>query len=101
MGQSQDEITQNLAEQMCWEVARRLYRKQVVDGAYRLDAGAVLDDFFHFLREVGVMPLLQDVDGTAIHREMVPCVQDCPALRAEDVVWHGEHQCAADLAVQR
>ena len=55
MTQTRDEITQNLAERMCWEVAcrddtriaRRLYRKQVVDGVYRLDEGALLDDFFH------------------------------------------------------
>jgi hypothetical protein len=40
MRQTQDEITQNLAERMCWEVARRddvrvarrLDRQQVVDG---------------------------------------------------------------------
>jgi hypothetical protein len=40
MGQTPDEITQNLAERWCWEVARRddarvarrLYRKQLVDG---------------------------------------------------------------------
>jgi hypothetical protein len=83
MRQTQDEITQNFAERMCWEVgrrddariARRLYRKQVVDGVYRLDAGARLDDFIHCLEKVGVMALLADVDGTAIHREMVPCVQ--------------------------
>jgi hypothetical protein len=54
MRQTKNEITQNLAERLCWEVARRddtriarrLYRKQVVDGVYRLDEGAVLDDFF-------------------------------------------------------
>jgi hypothetical protein len=54
MAQTRDEITANLAERWCWQVARRddarvarrLYRKQVVDGVYRLDAGAVLDDFF-------------------------------------------------------
>jgi hypothetical protein len=83
MKQTRDEITQNLAERMCWEVAcrddtriaRRLYRKQVVDGVYRLDEGAVLDDFFHFLRALGVMDLLAEVHGTAIQREMVPFVQ--------------------------
>jgi hypothetical protein len=40
MRQPQDEMTQHLAERMCWEVARRddarvarcLYRQQVVDG---------------------------------------------------------------------
>jgi len=54
MRQITEELTQNLAERLCWEVARRddtrvarrLYRKQEVDGVYRRDEGAVLDDFF-------------------------------------------------------
>ena len=83
MGQTREAITQNLAERLCWQaarrddsrVARRLYRKQVVDGVYRLDEGALLDDFFHFLQELGVVDLLEDVQGTAIQREMVPFVQ--------------------------
>jgi DDE family transposase len=83
MRQTPDEITQNLAERLCWEVARRddtrvarrLYRKQEVDGVYRLDEGAVLDDFFHFLQSTGVMALLEQVHGAAIQREMVPYVQ--------------------------
>jgi hypothetical protein len=83
MGQTHDEITQHLAERLCWQVARRddtrvarrLYRKQVVDGVYRLEAGALLDDFFHFLQAIGVMALLEQVHGAAIHREMVPFVQ--------------------------
>jgi len=83
MQQTRDEITQNLAERMCWEVARRddtriarrLYRKQVVDGVYRLDEGAVLDDFFHFLQSLGVMALLEQACGAGIHRAMVPFVQ--------------------------
>jgi hypothetical protein len=83
MRQSNDELTQNLAERLCWEVARRddtrvarrLYRKQEIDGVYRLDEGAVLDDFFQFLRTIGVMALLEEVHGAAIQRAMVPYVQ--------------------------
>jgi hypothetical protein len=83
MRQSNDELTQNLAERLCWEVARRddtriarrLYRKQEVDGVYRLDEGAVLDEFFQFLRSIGVMVLLEEAHGAAIQREMVPYVQ--------------------------
>jgi hypothetical protein len=83
MRQTHDEITQNLAERLCWEVARRddarvarrLYRKQEVDGVYRLDEGAVLDDFFHFLEAIGVMPLLEQVHGVALQREILPFVQ--------------------------
>ena len=108
MGQTREEITPNLAERLCGEVARRedsrvarrLYRKQVVDSVYRLDAGAVLDDFFHFLQAIGVMGLLEEAHGAAIHREMLPFVQDCPALRRETPVWDGAHQCPAQLAVQ-
>jgi hypothetical protein len=61
MRQTHDEITQNLAERWYWEVgrrddarvARRLYLQQKVDGVYRLDEGAVLDDLFHFLQSIG------------------------------------------------
>jgi hypothetical protein len=83
MRQTHDEITQNLAERLYWEVARRddarvarcLYRKQEVDGVYRLAAGAVLDDFFYSLEAIGVMPLLEPVHGVALQREMLPFVQ--------------------------
>jgi hypothetical protein len=83
MEQTHDEITQNLAERLCWEVARRddsrvarrLYRKQLVDGVYRLDEGALLDDFCHFLQAIGVMTLLEEAHGAAIYRQMVPFVQ--------------------------
>src|SRR2546429_6712538 len=83
MGQTREAITPNLAERLCRQaarrddarVARRLYRKQVVDGVYRLDEGALLDDFFYFLQQLGVVDLLNDVRSTAIQREMVPVVQ--------------------------
>jgi hypothetical protein len=83
MEQTREAIAQNLAERWCWQaarrddvrIARRLYRKQVIDGVYRLDEGAVLDDFFHFLHELGVADWLTDVQGTAIQRVMVPFVQ--------------------------
>jgi hypothetical protein len=82
MGQTREAITQNLAERLCWQaaqsddsrVARRLSRKEVVDGVYRLDEGAPLDDFCHFLRGLGVLDLMKLVQGKAIQREMVPVV---------------------------
>jgi hypothetical protein len=83
MGQPPGEITQNLAERVCWEVARRddarvarrLYRKQPFNGVYRLDEGALLDDFFHFLQAIGVMELVEAAHGAALQREMLPFVQ--------------------------
>jgi hypothetical protein len=83
MAEMREAMSQNLAERLCWQVARRddsrvarrLYRKQMVDGVYRLDEGALLDGFFHFLQALGVMASLEQVQGTAIQRAMVPCVQ--------------------------
>jgi hypothetical protein len=83
MNQTREGVAQNLAERLSWQaarrddsrVARRLYRKQVVDGVYRLDEGALLDDFFTFLHQLGVVELLDEVQGTAVQREMVPVVQ--------------------------
>jgi hypothetical protein len=47
----------------------------VVDGVYRLHEGALLDDIFQFLRELGVLELMGDVQSTALQCEMVPVVQ--------------------------
>jgi hypothetical protein len=84
MNHTREEGAQTLAERWCWHaarredarMARRLDRKQVVDGVCRLDEGALLDDVFPCLRELGVVDWLGDVQGTAIQRMMGPCVQD-------------------------
>ena len=83
MEQTREAITTNLAERWCWQVAqrddvrvaRRLYRKQVVDGVYPLDAGAWLDEFFQFLEELEVLTWLQQARGKGVERELVPMVQ--------------------------
>jgi hypothetical protein len=46
-----------------------------VDGVYRLDEGARLEDFCHVLQGIGVMVLLEEAHGAAIHRQMVPFIQ--------------------------
>jgi predicted aminopeptidase len=74
MPQTREEISANLAERVCWQlarrddlrVARRLYRKQIVDAVYQLDEGALLDDFFYFLQQLGVIDWLGSVQGTVV-----------------------------------
>ena len=46
----------------------------MVDGVYPLDEGALLDDCFSCLQELGVGDWLGDVQSTAVQREMVPVV---------------------------
>ena len=107
MEQTREAMTQNLAERLCWQVARRddarvarrLYRKQVVDGVYRLDEGAVLDDFFYFLHELGVVDLLGQVQGTAVQRKMVPCVQYLLLYSLKTLFGVDRMICLAALAV--
>jgi hypothetical protein len=36
----------------------------------------LVDEFFHFPRELGIADLLEDVRGKGIKREMAPMVQD-------------------------
>jgi hypothetical protein len=82
MRQTREELVQNLAERLCWQVAqrddsrvaRRLYRRQAVDGVYQLDEGALLDDFCYCLQPLGVGDWLGEVQGTAVQREMGPFV---------------------------
>jgi hypothetical protein len=87
MAQTRDATNHHLAKRRCWEVARRddtrvarrLYRKQVIAGVYRLDEAALLDDAFTSCR-VCVMALLEHACGTAIPRA-APFIEICPCLR--------------------
>jgi hypothetical protein len=84
MRQRHDELTPNVAERRWREVAsrdetriaRRLPRTPAGDGVCRLDEGAVWDEFCRFLRTMGVMARLEEAQGAAIQRDMVPSVQD-------------------------
>jgi hypothetical protein len=84
MRPTREAMTQQLAERLCWpvarrddaRVARRLYRQPVVAGVYPLDEGAWLDAFVSFLQELGGGDGLSDGQGTGMPRERVPVVQD-------------------------
>jgi hypothetical protein len=75
MRRSRDEITQNLAAQFCWKVARRndarmarrLSRRQFAEGVYRWDKGDLAGDPFHFLPNVAVMALCRGHSGDVEH----------------------------------
>ena len=61
--QNKEVITTNLVERLDWRfarrdesrIARRLWKQQPVDAIYSLEEGAILDEFVHFLDEVGVL----------------------------------------------
>ena len=57
-------------------MARRLDRTPVVDGVYRLDEGALWDDFVHVRQERGGVDVWERVRGTALERAMGPVGPD-------------------------
>ena len=81
--QNKEVITTNLVERLDWRfarrdesrIARRLWKKQPVDAIYSLEEGAILDEFVHFLDEVGVLSRWQALQGEDIQREMVDFFQ--------------------------
>src|SRR5215813_11916825 len=81
--QNKEAITTNLVERLDWRfarrdesrIARRLWKKQPVDAIYSLEEGAILDEFVHFLDEVGVLSRWQALQGEDIQREMVDFFQ--------------------------
>ena len=87
MGHTPDAITPHLAARWCWQVARReeariarrLSRQLLVEGVYRLDDGAVVEDFCHGLDQVGVKALRAEGRGAARHRAMRPSSRRCCA----------------------
>ena len=70
---------------MCWyvdlrddsRIAQQLHSMPLTIGVYRLDKGALLEDFFHFPPELAALNPMKHVQEKAVQREMVPFVQYC------------------------
>jgi hypothetical protein len=66
----QDNLRTRLAEFATWDTATRddhavaeaLYRTRALDHVHALDETAFFDEFFHYLRDIGVWPLLEQLD---------------------------------------
>ncbi len=67
---SHDDLRARLAELVQWDTATRddravaaeLHRSRALDHVHALDEAAFFDEFFHYLREIGVWPLLEQLD---------------------------------------
>ncbi|MGB9774792.1 MAG: hypothetical protein ACPL4I_12405 [Bacteroidota bacterium] len=80
--QTTEEVKKNLIHQLSWRVAERDDRRvaqaihdgEELDGVYGLNEAGLLDEFWHFLEEVGVFALVEQIKATTIRRVMVPVV---------------------------
>jgi len=68
--QSREDLCSRLAEITTWHTATRddravaeaLYRTRALDHIHALDESAFFDEFFHYLRDIGLWPLLEQLD---------------------------------------
>ena len=64
-----DKLQQTIFERLFWHTAQRddakvadhLYHRKEMDSVYTLDEATLFDFFFHYLREIEVFPLLENL----------------------------------------
>jgi len=72
-----------LIERLFWHTAERddskvahhLFCRKEMDTVYTLDEATLFDFFFHYLREIEVFPLLEDLDPQTQERKNIPFLQ--------------------------
>lgn len=81
--QTRYDLQSRLAEIACWQTATRddrlvageLYQTRTIDRVHSLNEAAFFDELFHYIREIGAWPLIEQLDPE--HREgaLYPFVQ--------------------------
>jgi Transposase DDE domain len=80
--QTLTEVRQNLLDQLDWQMAERddkrvaalLYAGEKADAVHTLDEAGLLDEFFAFLEESGVLSLWKAYEISGIQRVFIPTI---------------------------
>ncbi len=80
---TREQMQNTLIERLFWHTAERddskvahhLFCRKEMDTVYTLDEATLFDFFFHYLREIEVFPLLEDLDPQTQQRENIPFLQ--------------------------
>ena len=78
--QSENEVRENIVNKLSWQMAERdekriakeIHEGGEIDAVYGLDECGLLDGFYLFLEEAGVLGLLEKIYAEGIKRVMVP-----------------------------
>ena len=72
-------VMERLNWQLSWRddgrVAQALYAGEEIEEMHELSEAGLLDEFFVFLEEVGMMAVLEQVELPGVQRVLVPTVQ--------------------------
>jgi hypothetical protein len=80
---TREQMQNNLIERLFWhtsernesKVAQHLFCHKEMDTVYTLDEATLFDFFFHYLREIEVFPLLEELDPETQERENIAFLQ--------------------------
>lgn len=80
---TRQQVQQTVLERLFWhtaerddaEVADHLFRRKEMDSVFTLDEASLFDFFFHYLYEIQVFPLLQEITPKEQQREHIPFIQ--------------------------
>jgi hypothetical protein len=80
---TREQIQNTLIERLFWhtserdesKVAQHLFCQKEMDTVYTLDEATLFDFFFHYLREIDVFSLLEELDPETQKRENIPFLQ--------------------------
>lgn len=78
-GQQASVVQERLNWQVAWredaKVAQALYAGESIDEMHELSDAGLLDEFFVFLKEVGMLKAFEEVSRSGVKRTLVPTVQ--------------------------
>jgi hypothetical protein len=80
---TREQMQNTLIERLFWHTAERddskvahhLFCRKEMDTVYTLDEATLFDFFFHYLREIEVFPLLENLDPQTQERQNIPFLQ--------------------------
>ena len=80
---TREQMQNNLIQRLFWHTSERdeskvadyLFCRKEMDTVYTLDEATLFDFFFHYLREIEVFPLLEELDPETQKRENIPFLQ--------------------------
>jgi len=78
-----EDLRTRLAELSGWQTASRndaavaqsIHETRTMDQVYPLNEAAFFDEFFHYIREIGAWPLLEDLDPKSREGALYPFIQ--------------------------
>ena len=80
---TREQMQNNLIQRLFWHTSERdeskvadyLFCRKEMDTVYTLDEATLFDFFFHYLREIEVFPLIEELDPETQKRENIPFLQ--------------------------